>query len=97
MKKDNEMKLGEAIQLFLKRNGLEEKLLETEIYGRWEELVGRGINSKTRKVELRDGVLHVLLTSSVLRNELRMRRSVLLESINQRLAPRAVIRDLKFR
>lgn len=97
MKKDNEMKLGEAIQLFLKRNGLEEKLLETEIYGRWEELVGRGINLKTRKVELRDGVLHVLLTSSVLRNELRMRRSVLLESINQRLAPRAVIRDLKFR
>ena len=42
MKKSNELSLGEAIRAFLKVNDLDEKLLETEIYARWEELAGKG-------------------------------------------------------
>lgn len=97
MKKSNEQSLGEALKHFLKANGLEEKVLETEIYGRWEELAGRAINLKTRKVKLEDGRLTVYLTSSVLRNELLMRRTELLEHINQRLMPRTTLKAIDFR
>lgn len=97
MKKSNEQSLGEVLKLFLKANGLEEKVLETEIYGRWEELAGRAINLKTKKVKLENGRLTVYLTSSVLRNELLMRRTELLERINQRLMPRVTLKAIDFR
>ena len=97
MKKSNEQSLGEALQHFLKATGLEEKVIETEIYGRWEELAGRAINLKTKKVKLEGRKLTVYLTSSVLRNELNMRRTELLEHINQRLMPRISLTSLDFR
>jgi predicted nucleic acid-binding Zn ribbon protein len=97
MKKSNEQSLGDALKLFLKANGLEEKVLETEIYGRWEELAGKAINLKTKRVRLEGNKLTVYLTSSVLRNELNMRRTELLERINQRLMPRITLKTLDFR
>lgn len=97
MKKSNELSLGDAIKAFLKHNDLDEKLLETEIYARWEELAGRAINLKTSKVTLHQRVLSVYLTSSVLRNELSMRKTVLLERINQRLGAAQQISDLRFK
>lgn len=96
MRRDNQQTLGEAIREFLKRNSLDEKLYETEIFGRWEELVGREVNLRTRKVVLKEGVLIVYLNSSVLRNELSMRKTELLEHINMRLRNNP-IRGLEFR
>ncbi len=97
MKKSNELSLGDAIKAFLKVNDLDEKLLETEMYARWEELAGKSINLKTSKISFKDGVLTVFLTSSVLRNELSLRKSGLMEHINQRMRGQVEIRDLKFR
>lgn len=94
--KRNEQSLGEAIRSFLAANGMEEKMLETEIYQRWDDLAGRDVNVKTRKVELKKGVLTVFLTSSVLRNELSMNKSLFLERLNQRLKGRP-IRGIEFR
>ena len=97
MKKSNEMSLGDAIQAFLKSNELDEKLLETEIYARWEELAGRAVNNRTNKVKLDNGILSVYVNSSVLRNELSLSKTELLERINQRLMGKATIKDLQFR
>jgi len=96
MKKSNEVSLGEAISEFLKRNKLDEKLMETEIYARWEELVGRSVNLKTQSVQLKNGSLVVKITSSVLRKELAMRKSAILEQINMRLMGRYEISDIRF-
>jgi len=97
MKKSNEMSLGDAIQAFLKANELDEKLLETEIYARWEELAGNAINNRTNKVTLKDGVLSIYVNSSVLRNELSLSKTDLLQRINQRLKGKGRIKDLQFR
>lgn len=96
MKKSNEVSLGEAISEFLKRNKLDEKLMETEIYARWEELVGRSVNLKTQSVKLKNNNLVVKITSSVLRKELSMRKSAILEQINSRLMGRYVLEDIRF-
>lgn len=97
MKKSNQLSLGDAIKEFLKVNDLDEKLLETEIYARWEELAGNAINLKTSKVKLKDGVLSVFVTSSVLRNELNMRKTELLDRVNMRLRGKATLRDIQIR
>lgn len=94
--KRNEQNLGEAIRSFLAANGLEDKMLETEIYQRWDDLAGRDVNVKTKKVQLKNGALTVFLTSSVLRNELSMNRSLFLERLNQRLKGRP-IKSIEFR
>lgn len=97
MKKSNEMSLGDAIQAFLKTNELDEKLLETEIYARWEELAGRAINNKTNKVKVEKGILTVYVTSSVLRNELSLRRSELLERVNLRLRGKGNLKGIQIK
>lgn len=97
MKKSNELTLGEAIREFLQLNDLDEKLLETEIYARWEELAGKSINLRTKSVKLHNGVLSVFLNSATLRSELNMRKSGILETINGRLRGKAVLRDIYFK
>ena len=82
---------------FLKATGMEEKYLETEIYARWEELAGKSINLKTKRVQLKDKCLTVYLSSSVLRNELSLRRTELLDHINARLMPRIRLEKIEFR
>lgn len=94
--KRNEQSLGEVIKSFLAANGLEDKMLETEIYQRWDELAGREVNVKTKKVQLKNAVLTVFLSSSVLRNELSMNKSLFLERLNQRLKGRP-LKDIEFR
>ncbi len=97
MRRSNELKLGDAIQKFLETHKLEEKFLETEVYARWEELAGGSINLKTTKLILRNGELVVFLSSSVLRQELNLRKSGILEKINMRLRGKGVIKELTFR
>ncbi|MDR9375287.1 MAG: DUF721 domain-containing protein [Schleiferiaceae bacterium] len=90
MKKQNEVNLGEAIRDFIRRNELDDKLLETEIYQRWEELAGKAVNLKTREVRYWRGRLVVRVSSPALRQELQLRREALREQINQRLKNRPV-------
>ncbi|AEV32066.1 DUF721 domain-containing protein [Owenweeksia hongkongensis] len=97
MKKSNEMSLGDAIQAFLKTNELDEKLLETEIYARWEELAGNAINLKTNKVKVEKGILTVYVNSSVVRNELSLRRSELLERVNLKLRGKGNLKGIQIK
>ena len=96
MKKNNELSLGQAIREFLEVNDLSDKYLETEIFNRWDELAGRHINVKTRKVVFRNHKLIVFLNSSTLRNELSLRKQEFIEKLNLRLKG-APIRDMEFR
>lgn len=90
MKRDNELSIGDAIRGFLRANQLDDKLLETEIYQRWEELAGREINLKTKKVRFQKGELSVFLSSSVVRQELSMRKEEFRAELNMRLKGRPV-------
>ena len=95
-RKDNQQRIGAAIKEFLKIHNLEGRYRETEIYARWEELVGRTINLKTTKLILRNNVLIVSISSAVLRRELNMHKSGILEKINMRLRDQPV-KDIEFR
>jgi predicted nucleic acid-binding Zn ribbon protein len=62
----------------------------------WEEVVGSAVKRFTKKLYVKDKVLFVSMTSSVARQELQMRRAVLLEKLNNKIGLE-VIKDIIFR
>jgi len=56
----------------------------------WEEIVGKAISSRTTKIFIKDHILHVHLSSSVVRNELLMLREALREKLNKKAGSEVV-------
>ncbi len=96
MKKSNEQTLGAAIREFLKNYRLEEKVTETRITASWEKVMGRNIACYTEKIVLKNNILTVYLRSSVLRNELSMAKTKIMDMLNKE-AGQQVIKEIIFR
>ncbi|MFO7620104.1 MAG: DUF721 domain-containing protein [Bacteroidales bacterium] len=96
MRRSKTISLAEAMKDYIKEMNLEGKLREINLISSWEEMVGKAISSRTRKVYIREGILYVHLSSSVVRNELLMLREVLKEKLNEK-AGSEVIKDIVLR
>jgi predicted nucleic acid-binding Zn ribbon protein len=96
MRRSKTISLGEAIKDYVKEMNLEGKLNETGLINSWEEVVGKAISSRTSKIYIKDSVLYIHLSSSVVRNELMMLRQELMEKLNQK-AGTVVIKDIVLR
>jgi predicted nucleic acid-binding Zn ribbon protein len=96
MRRSKTISLAEALKDYVKEMKLEGKLNEVGLISSWESVVGRAISSRTTKVYIKDQVLYVHLSSSVVRNELLMLRQALKEKLNER-AGSEVIKDIVFR
>lgn len=83
MQRRNTQKLGEVLRDFFEDNTeLYEKMMEIRIQRAWGEVLGPTITRYTRNIYVREKVLHVSLTSSVLRSELTFCRERLVKSLN---------------
>ena len=97
MKRTNAMPVGEILHDFYKENPLlKQKILEVRIQRAWGDVLGPMIMQSTQKLFVKNGVLHVFLNSSVLRNELSMNKKRLLKSLND-YAGEVVIEDIIIR
>ena len=96
MRRSKTISLADAIKDYITEMNLGEKLAETSVINSWEEIVGKAISSRTSKIYVKDHVLHVHLTSSVVRNELMMLRESLRNKLNER-AGKEVIKDIILR
>lgn len=97
MKRRNTQSIKDILRDFFEDNEeLYEKILETRIKRAWHETLGPTINHYTRNIFVRNDILYVQLTSSVLRSELIISKEKLIKSLNQ-YAGRTVIRDIIFR
>ncbi len=96
MRRSNTERLGNVIREYLEKLHLDRRLKEVEIAGKWEEVVGKIIASKTEKVTVRDGTMYVHIRSSVVKNELMMIRNDLVRAINDR-AGEEVVKEIVFR
>lgn len=96
MRRSKTISLAEAMQDYIREMKLEGKLKEIGVINSWEEIVGKAIASRTTRIYIRDEVLHVRLSSSVVRNELLMLRQTLVEKINEK-AGTEVIKDIVLR
>jgi predicted nucleic acid-binding Zn ribbon protein len=96
MRRSKTISLAEALDDYIKEMNLGGKLSEVAVINSWEEIVGKAISSRTTKIFIRDHVLFVHLSSSVVRNELLMLRESLREKLNKK-AGSEVIKDIVLR
>jgi predicted nucleic acid-binding Zn ribbon protein len=96
MRRSKTITLAEAVNDYIKEMNLGEKLSEITVINSWEEIVGKAISSRTKKIFIKDHVLYVQLNSSVVRNELLMLREALREQLNKK-AGSEIIRDIVLR
>ena len=75
---------------------LNEMIMESRIRYAWRQLLGPMVTHYTRTIYVRDRILYVSLTSSVLRNELLLTKEKLKESINKEIG-NAFLFDLVIR
>jgi F0F1-type ATP synthase delta subunit len=97
MKRKNTQSIGEVLKGFFEDNTeLYEKMLETRVKRGWGEILGPMIQQYTQNIYVKNHVLHVSLTSSVLRSELILNREKIVKSLNE-YAGASVIRDIVIR
>lgn len=93
MRRSKTVTIAEAMKDYLREMNLEGKLREINLIAAWEEMVGKAIATRTRKVWIKEGVLYVHLSSSVARSELLMFREALRKKLNEK-AGAEVIKDI---
>ena len=85
MKRSYGISIGEAMKRYFERTGLQGKLDETALMQSWPEVVGPSFNKYTASLRIENRVLHVRMNSSVAANELSMRKTDLVQKLNQRI------------
>jgi hypothetical protein len=95
-RKNEHLKLGEALQAFIKENRLQGGMDKVAAREAWAKLMGNGVNNYTTAVELRNATLFVSLSSSVLREELSMGKSKIIAMLNEELG-KDLVKKLVFR
>ena len=85
MRRDEERSLADVLKLFIQKNRLEKGLIEAEVRRLWREVMGSGVAHYTQKVQLKGKILHVYLSSSVLREELMYGRKKIIAMLNEAL------------
>ena len=96
MRRSKTISLAEAMKDYIREMNLEGKLTEIGLINSWEEIVGKAISLRTTKVYIKDHILYVHLSSSVVRNELLMLREALKEKLNEK-AGSEVVKDIVLR
>jgi hypothetical protein len=96
MRRSKTISIAEAVNDYIREMKLGDKLSEAGVINSWEETVGRAISSRTTRIYIREHVLYVHLSSSVVRNELLMLREALREKLNQK-AGTEVIKEIVLR
>lgn len=85
MKRTHPEQIGELVERLIKDYNLEGSAAKHKAAWLWGEIVGDGVNSCTTRRYVKDGILHVWITSAPLKNELLFMREGIKESINSRL------------
>ena len=78
----NNIDIKNLINVFLKKNRLENGLLDLEVKKVWFEVMDNGIANYTRDVNLKNKTLYVKLNSPALREELSYGKEKLINIIN---------------
>lgn len=91
----NESTLGEAIERLLKAYRMDGKMKELDVISSWEELMGKAIALRTTNIFIKEGILHLTISSSVMRDELKYGKQVIIERVNQKAGTK-LINDILF-
>ena len=89
-RKNDNSPLSEALKDFIQKNKLQHGIDKVNAREAWVNLMGNGVNNYTTAIELRNETLYVSLSSSVLREELSLGKSKILDMLNEELGKNLV-------
>jgi predicted nucleic acid-binding Zn ribbon protein len=84
MEKTNIRKISDILQEFLRENKLDVKLKERQLIESWEELMGKTIFRATKQIYIKESKLFVVISSSVIRNEIHMLKQEIVRKLNEK-------------
>ncbi|MBK8807457.1 MAG: DUF721 domain-containing protein [Bacteroidales bacterium] len=96
MRKSNTQTINEMVDSFFKHWGLDRKRKEMRIINQWDEIVGLTISRVTTNIYINKEILFLQINSSLVRNELLMIKSGLIDKIN-RMSGEEIIKDIVIR
>ena len=91
MKRNDAEQIGDMIRKFFRLNGLESPLNEYRLVQAWKDVVGPAIAGYTSNLYIKNQILYVHLTSSVLRQELMMGRDLLVRNLNKQVGAQVIV------
>ena len=92
---DDAKKIKSILGEFISKNALTDGIDSARIQESWHKLLGENINAYTQNINLKNDVLVVKLSSSVLREELSYGKDKIIDIINESLGKNKV-RDIRF-
>lgn len=95
-RKSNQTTLKAAIERYLEAFKLDSKMDQMDVKSSWENVMGTPIARRTKDLYFKDKTLFVLLDSSVLREELMMGKTRIIQLLNEH-AGKAVVEDIVFK
>lgn len=95
MSRTNDKTMKEALAQMLKVYRLKGKYDETFAISAWEEVMGKAVSNRTKEIFIRDKKLFLRLESAVIKNQLVMMRSQIIDNLNEK-AGATVIEDIVF-
>ncbi len=96
MRRSNTQSLSEVLKEYIKSTHIDRKLKEVDVVESWEKLLGKTIAHYTRNIYIRNKILYVEISSSVVKNELFMMREEICRKINEN-AGEEIVRRLIFK
>jgi len=84
IKRTNDKTIKEAVEQMLNVYKLRRKFDETSLIAAWPEMMGTAIAKRTTQMYIRERRLFIRIDSSVVKNELVMIRSQILDKMNER-------------
>ena len=82
-KKNNLIKLGDAISQIFKQEKLDVKISQFTVKNGWKDIVGELIANSTSEIFFNGNTVFVTLNSAALKHELSFRKEEILNSINK--------------
>ena len=82
-RKQNDIKIGDALTELLDTYKLNGKLNEIKIVEGWKNTLGTMINNHTKTIKVQNGKLFVKLDNAALKNELSYSKTKLIQSLNE--------------
>jgi predicted nucleic acid-binding Zn ribbon protein len=91
MRKPNDKSIKEAMNQLLQVYKLQQKFDETALIAAWPEMMGVAIANRTKELYIRQKKLFVRVESSVIKNELMMMRTQIIEKMNEQAGGEVIV------
>ena len=91
MRRNDAEQIGDMIRKYFRQNGLVSPLNEYRLVQAWRDVVGPAITKYTSNLYIKNQILYVHLTSSVLRQELMMGRDILVRNLNAKVGAQVIV------